>query len=125
MKLRIDKWLWAARFFKTRALATVAVNGGKVHVNGNRVKPAKEIKIGDELSITRGSATWIVKVQDLSEKRGPARLAQLLYKEQEESRVKREEQAAMQKALRQSAPRPPARPDKKSRRELRRIKTGE
>ncbi|MCG8433727.1 MAG: RNA-binding S4 domain-containing protein, partial [Gammaproteobacteria bacterium] len=58
VKLRIDKWLWAARFFKTRALATVAVNGGKVHVNGNRVKPAKEIKIGDELSITRGSATW-------------------------------------------------------------------
>jgi ribosome-associated heat shock protein Hsp15 len=89
--VRIDKWLWAARFFKTRGLATEAVLGGRVHVNGQRVKPARDVKVGDTLEVTAHDVRWTVVVQALADKRGPARVAQTLYEETEESRAVREQ----------------------------------
>ena len=96
--VRIDKWLWAARFYKTRSLATDAVAGGHVHVNGTRVKPAKEVHVGDRVEIRIGTTRWTVVVAGLSEKRGPARVAQALYEETEESRAERERLALQRKA---------------------------
>ncbi len=84
-KIRVDKWLWAARFFKTRALAAQAVTGGHVHVNGERVKPARPVKSGDELRITRGNDEFVVFVTALHDRRGPAALARTLYEETEAS----------------------------------------
>lgn len=84
-KIRIDKWLWAARFFKTRSLASQAVDGGKVHCNGERVKPARAVHVGDELSIRQGPYEVMVMVRALSERRGPASEAALLYEETPES----------------------------------------
>lgn len=89
-KVRIDKWLWAARFFKTRSLATQAVDGGKVHCNGDRVKPARAVQLGDELRIRQGPYELIVRVRALSERRGPASEAVLLYEETAESLAARE-----------------------------------
>ena len=83
--MRIDKWLWAARFYKTRALATEAVLGGHVHLNGARVKPAKEVRTGDTLVIRIGTIEWAVVVAGLAEKRGPASVARTLYDETPES----------------------------------------
>ena len=88
-RLRVDKWLWAARFFKTRSLAADAVEGGKVHVNGTRVKPARDVRVGDTLDITREGLTWRVEVLALSDRRGPARVAQTLYRETAESQAAR------------------------------------
>jgi ribosome-associated heat shock protein Hsp15 len=96
--VRIDKWLWAARFFKTRGLATEAVTGGRVHVNGARVKPAKDVRVGDSIVIRVGVTEWTVKVVELSEKRGPAAVAQGLYAETDESRASRERLALQRKA---------------------------
>ncbi len=79
MTVRIDKWLWAARFFKTRSLARAAVQGGKVRLNDARAKPAKALELGDELRIQRGEETWVVHVRDLSDRRAPASPAQTLY----------------------------------------------
>lgn len=84
-KVRIDKWLWAARFFKTRSLASQAVDGGKVHCNGERIKPARAVHVGDELSIRQGAFEIKIKVRALSERRGPASEAVLLYEETPES----------------------------------------
>jgi ribosome-associated heat shock protein Hsp15 len=84
-RVRIDKWLWAARFFKTRSQATEAVDGGKVEVNGARAKPAKDVKVGDELRIRLGPYEHLVVVRGLSDKRGPATVAQTLYEETPES----------------------------------------
>jgi ribosome-associated heat shock protein Hsp15 len=89
--IRIDKWLWAARFFKTRSLATDAVDNGKVHLNGLRVKPAKDVKPGDRIEITVGDVPWELIVQGLSDKRGPAPEAQKLYAETEKSRTRRQQ----------------------------------
>ena len=117
--MRVDKWLWAARFFKTRGLATEAVLGGHVHLNGARVKPAKEVRPGDTLAIRVGTAEWTVVVAALAEKRGPASVARTLYEETPESLARRE-QAALERRL---AP-PPlgsdlgARPTKQDRRRL-------
>jgi ribosome-associated heat shock protein Hsp15 len=117
--MRVDKWLWAARFFKTRALATEAVLGGHVHLNGARVKPAKEVRPGDTLSIRIGTVEWTVVVVTLADKRGPASVARTLYEETPESLAARE-QAALRRKL---AP-PPlgadlgARPTKQDRRRL-------
>ena len=85
MSLRIDKWLWAARFFKTRSAAQQAVEGGKVKLNGERVKPAKEVRVGDELVIHIGAYEWVARVAGLSDKRGSATIAQTLFEESPES----------------------------------------
>lgn len=123
-KLRIDKWLWAARFFKTRAQAQEAVAGGRVHVNGERVKPSRNVEAGDTLEITKGEQRFIVVVERLSDRRGPAMAANTLYSETAASRAAREEAAAMRKLLRQSAPHPEKKPDKRQRRHIIRFKDG-
>ncbi len=88
--VRIDKWLWAARFFKTRSLATDAVDGGRVQLNGVRVKPAKEVKCGDRIELSIGDLHWELSVEGLSEKRGPAPEARKLYTETEASQARRQ-----------------------------------
>ena len=103
-RLRIDKWLWAARFYKTRALAAAAVEGGKAQVNGERVKPAKLLRAGDALIVRNGPFEWDITVLALSERRGPAAEAAKLYRESADSRKAREEKAALIKAERQSNP---------------------
>jgi ribosome-associated heat shock protein Hsp15 len=117
-KVRLDKWLWAARFFKTRALASEAINGGHVHLNGSRVKPARAVNIGDELHITKGSETFVLLVNLLSERRGPASVAQQLYQESEASREKREKYAEQRRLESASDSRPDRRPDKRARRQI-------
>lgn len=117
--LRIDKWLWAARFFKTRSLATEAVSGGKVHVNGQRVKPACKLRTGDELRIQRGSVEFTVVVRGLSGRRGPASEAQQLFEETGESIAAREQQSQEQRLLRMAnAPVSRGRPSKRERRHI-------
>jgi len=121
-RVRLDKWLWAARFFKTRSAATEAVDGGKVEVNGERAKPAKAIKPGDELRLRLGPYEHILIVRGLAERRGPASVAQGLYEETAASRDARERLAAQLKMA-------PAtfvfeekgRPTKKDRRDLTRF----
>jgi ribosome-associated heat shock protein Hsp15 len=120
-RLRIDKWLWAARFFKTRSIAADAVDGGKVQVNGERVKPAKVLKVGDELAVRVGPYAWNVTVRGLSDRRGPAPEAQKLYSESEESRLTREAVAAQVRAARPVNPLHKGRPTKKARREIDRL----
>jgi len=93
-RVRIDKWLWAARFFKTRSVATDAVNGGKVEINGERAKPAKTVKPGDEIRLRLGPYEHILIVRALGERRGPASVAQTLYEETDASRSAREQLAA-------------------------------
>ena len=113
--MRLDKWLWAARFFKTRSLAVEAIEGGRVSVNDDRAKPAKEIRIGDRLSIRRPPFEHVVVVRELSDKRGPAAVAAALFEETEESRARRTVLAAEMKSLPQ--PRFKGRPTKKTRRD--------
>ena len=117
-RVRLDKWLWAARFFKTRSLATDAVNGGKVHVNEQRVKPARAVNVGDKLSIQRGYQAMDIVVKGLSERRGPAREAVLLYDETEASKKRRQEEAEKRRFAALSAPQPAHRPSKKERRQI-------
>ena len=114
--IRIDKWLWAARFFKTRSLAAEAVTGGKIEVNGGRAKPSRTIRLGDRLSVRRGPYEWTVIVTALAKLRGPAPEAQLLYEETEESIRKRELAAAQLKLERPPEFHSPGRPSKKDRR---------
>jgi len=118
MALRVDKWLWAARFFKTRAAAQQAVEGGKVKLNGDRVKPAKEVRIGDELVVHIGTSEWTLRVEQLSDKRGPATVARTLYSENEASRAKREEQSALRRYAADPARDRIGRPTKRERRQL-------
>ncbi|MDX1453976.1 MAG: S4 domain-containing protein [Gammaproteobacteria bacterium] len=124
-KVRLDKWLWAARFFKTRKLAQEAIRGGKVHVAGERAKPARNIMVGEWLDITRGQEHFVVEVLDLSEQRGPASVARALYREDPSSRDKREMLAEQRKLLNQSMPRTAGKPDKHDRKRLMRWKTGQ
>ena len=114
--IRIDKWLWAARFFKTRSLAADAVTGGKIDVNGARAKPSRIMRLGDKLSIRRGPYEWTVVVKGLAKLRGPASEAQLLYEETEESIRKRELASAQLKLERPPEFHSPGRPSKKDRR---------
>ena len=118
---RLDTWLWAARFFKTRSLARTAVEGGKVHVNESRVKPARAIRVGDQLEITRGEIHFVVMVAGISDRRGPATVAQTLYEETAESIEAREKSAELrrQQRLRRKAD---GRPSKKDRRAINRLK---
>ena len=117
--VRLDKWLWAARFFKTRSLATEAVTGGKVEVNGERAKPAKSIKPGDEVRLKLGPYEHILIVRALDDRRGPASVAQGLYEETEASRVERERLAAQLKlAPAMFVYEEKGRPTKKDRRDL-------
>jgi ribosome-associated heat shock protein Hsp15 len=118
-RVRLDKWLWAARFFKTRALASAAVTGGKVHANGQRTKSARAVKVGDCYSIRRGYEIFEVIVVDLSERRGSASVAKLLYRETEASMVKRAAEAEKLKLARLQRPVSTGRPDKKQRRKIR------
>jgi ribosome-associated heat shock protein Hsp15 len=116
--LRLDKWLWAARFFKTRSLAQQAIESGRVKLNEQRVKPAHVIKISDSISVRVGELEWQVRVKGLSEKRGPAVQARKLYEETEASRAERERRID----LRKFSPKPAAtikgRPTKRDRRRL-------
>jgi len=116
--MRIDKWLWAARFYKTRSAATDAVLGGRVHVNGARVRPAKELRVGDELELTLGVSRRVVEVLALSDKRGPAPVAATLYRETPESVEARERAAAERRLARPPGVDLGARPTKLERRRL-------
>ena len=120
-RVRIDKWLWAARFFKTRSLAAKAVDGGKVKLNGEHAKPSKELKPGDELSIRIGEVEWIVPVAALSERRGPAEVARQLYTETEAS-LQQRRQAIEARRIRVGPVREErGRPTKRDRRLIRRF----
>ena len=116
--IRLDKWLWAARFFKTRALATEAVSGGKVHLNDNRVKPGREVKLGDSLTIQRGGYTFKIMVLGVNKQRRPAKEAQLLYEESEDSIAAREKQAENQRLANSGQPFSDHRPNKRERRHI-------
>jgi len=115
---RLDKWLWCARLFKSRSLATAAVSGGRVHVNGQRVKPAHGLKPGDLLSLTRGHDALEIVVRGLSVRRGPASEAQALYTETDASRAARAVKAELRRSRALVNPAPPKRPDKRSRRQI-------
>ncbi len=121
-RLRLDKWLWAARFFKTRSLAKAAIEGGKVQLAGQRVKVSREIAAGDILQIRQGWDERVVTVKGLSDQRRGAAEAQLLYEETAASLAKREAEAAARKAAGGMIDRPPGRPDKKQRRQIHRFK---
>lgn len=116
--VRIDKWLWAARFFKTRSLAARACELGRILSNGQPAKPAREVRIGDILRITNDGGDFHVEVLLLSEMRGPAPVAQTLYRETEASRELRQKVAAERKALRQFEQLPAGRPSKRDRRRI-------
>lgn len=120
-RVRMDKWLWAARFFKTRSIAAEAIDGGKIQVNGERAKRSKLLRTGDEVRIRTGPYEHVVVVRALSERRGPAAIAAGLYEETAQSREAREKMAAQMKAL-PSLFGQGNRPSKKDRRDLRRLR---
>ena len=122
--VRLDKWLWAARFFKTRSVAREAVSGGKVHLNGNRAKPGRSLSAGDLLRIQRGDDEYTITIIELGTRRGPAAVAQTLYKESDESRLKREKLVEQRKLEHEQHAGRERRPDKRQRRRLVRFKTG-
>ncbi|ASK36248.1 RNA-binding protein [Alcanivorax sp. N3-2A] len=119
---RIDSWLWAARFFKTRSLAKQAVEGGKVQVDGSKAKPSKTVQPGTELEIRKGEQKWTVRVEALSSKRGSASIAETLYRETEQSKAARENAAENRRLGRAAMPTPDHRPNKKERRDLQRFR---
>ncbi|MBN7795475.1 S4 domain-containing protein [Parahaliea mediterranea] len=121
-RLRLDKWLWAARFFKTRSLAKAAIEGGKVQLAGQRVKVSREIAVGDHLQIRQGWELKEVRVEALSDQRRGAPEAQALYRETEDSVARRESEAAARKAAGGMIERPARRPSKKQRRQIHRFK---
>ena len=122
--MRLDKWLWAARFFKTRSLATQAIDNGRVKLNGERVKPAREVKPGDRLDVRIGEVEWTLTVQVLAMQRGPAPVAQALYEEDLASRARRLQQASDRKLAASPAAAIKGRPTKRDRRQIHRF-TGE
>ena len=116
--VRIDKWLWAARFYKTRSAAQHAIEGGKIKLNGQNTKPAKDVKPGDQLSITIGAYEWAITVLQLSAQRGPATIARTLYEESEESRLRRAREAEKRRRFDDPAADLKGRPTKRDRRDL-------
>ena len=116
--IRIDKWLWAARFFKTRAMAARACDLGRIQFNGQPAKPAREIKVGNMLRVINDGGEFEVEVLLLSEMRGPAAIAQTLYRETEASREQRQKVAAERKAMKQFEELPAGRPSKRDRRRI-------
>jgi ribosome-associated heat shock protein Hsp15 len=123
--VRIDKWLWAARFFKTRSVAQQAIEGGRVKLNGERTKPAKDLKPGDELLIHIGAYEWAVRVVQLSAQRGPATVARNLYEESEASREKRALEVEKRRRFHEPASARKGRPTKRDRRDLERFQDAE
>ena len=119
--VRIDKWLWAARFFKTRSLAAAAIDSGKVRLMGERVKPARPLRLGDELSIDNGADSWEVLVLGLSEQRGAAPVARALYQETAASAARRGDAAEQRKLYREPGEMIKGRPSKHERRQLNKI----
>lgn len=117
--VRLDVWLWAARFFRTRSLARQAVDNGKVDVEGQRAKPARQVRVGDHLRIVRGEEAFDIEVRALSDARGPASAAQALYVEDESSRARREAERAARAAQRAGYQPPQGKPDKRARRLIR------
>ena len=116
--VRLDKWLWAARFFKTRSMAAEAISGGKVQVNETRVKPSRSLREGDTVRVRKGPLTFIVLVRELETRRGPAKAAAALYEETEESILQRQRLAEERRALAASKPTSPGRPSKRDRRRI-------
>ena len=117
--VRLDQWLWAARFFKTRSLARQAVDTGKVEIGGQRAKPARAVRVGDALRIARAEEIFEVEVRALGGRRGPASIAQSLYAESEASRLRRDAERATRAAKRAGYQAPEAKPDKRARRLIR------
>ncbi len=115
--VRLDKWLWAARFYRTRVLAVEAINGGHIHVNGVRVKPSRSVNLGDEMRISKGETVFSLVVRDILAKRGPAAQARGLYEETEQSIRLREQRAAERRLVAVSSG-PKKRPDKRARRRI-------
>jgi ribosome-associated heat shock protein Hsp15 len=120
--LRIDRWLFAVRLFKSRSLAAQAVAGGKVHINGERAKPSRPVREGDQVTFMRGAVAFECKVTGLPLRRGPASEAARCYEETPESRARREQFAERMRVAAALAPRPEERPDKHDRKELRRLR---
>lgn len=121
-EVRLDKWLWAARFYKTRAIAREMIEGGKVHYNGQRSKPGKVVELNAELTMRQGNDERTVVVADISAQRRPASEAQQLYRETDASIEKREKMAQARKMNALTMPHPDRRPDKKERRDLMKFK---
>lgn len=120
--VRIDKWLWAARLVKTRALAADAIKGGRVHVNGQAAKPSRDVRVGDELELSLGPARMTLVVRGLAERRGPAAAAQALYEETPESRAERERVAEQRRLARPVRDPEGGRPTKRDRRRFERMR---
>jgi ribosome-associated heat shock protein Hsp15 len=123
--VRMDKWLWAARFFKTRALASKACDLGRIRSNGVEAKPARDVRVGDMLHVKNEGGDFEIEVLELSEMRGPAAAAQKLYRETEASKELRLKAAEERKAMQQFAPLPERRPSKRDRRKIIQFRTGQ
>src|SRR5262245_47980255 len=121
-RLRVDRWLWCTRLYKSRSVAAEAVSGGKVHVNGRRVKPAQAVRVGDRIAITRPGFEFECEVLQLPDRRGSAPVAQACYSETDAARASREKYVEQARLASAFAPRSLERPDKHGRRELRRLR---
>lgn len=119
---RIDKWLWTSRFFKTRPLASDAVNGGKVHLNGQRIKAGRSVKIDDVLTIQKDNVLYEISIKAINKTRRPAKEARLTYQESEQSREKREQEQQIKKLASATRPIPKRKPGKREREQLRNFK---
>jgi ribosome-associated heat shock protein Hsp15 len=120
-RMRLDKWLWAARFFRTRSLATQAIEHGRVTLNGERVKPARDVKPGDRLAVHVNDLDWTFTVRALSMQRGPAPIAQALYEEDPDSQARRQRQTSERKLASHPAASVKGRPTKRDRRQIHRF----
>lgn len=123
--IRIDKWLWAARFFKTRALASKACDLGRILSNGHEAKPSREVRVGDKLAVKNEGGDFQIEVLALSQMRGPAVVAQALYSESDASKEARAKAAAERKAMQEFAPLPEHRPSKRDRRRIIQFRGGD